>query len=117
MFCPECGCEYSEGFYECVDCGIPLVHDPPPDVGPTVAEREIVTILETADPALISVVKSLLEGSNIWYVAQGAAMSSLFPGPAGYHPVTFQVDREDEERARELLRELDYEMWDGPIEP
>ncbi len=117
MLCPKCGCEYREGFYECTDCRISLVYDPPPKAGPAVEKRELVTILETSDPALISVAKSLLEGSNIWYAAQGEGMSSLFPGTVAYHPVAFQVAREDEERARELFREFEYEMWEGPIEP
>lgn len=116
MFCPKCRCEYREGFYECADCGIPLTYEPP-QAEPPIEKREFVTILETSDPALISVVKSILEGSSIWYVAQGEAMSSLFPGTVAYHPVTFQVAREDEERAKELFREFEYEMWEGPIEP
>lgn len=117
MFCPECGSEYGEGFFECADCGIALVYEPPPQTGPVVKKRELVTILETGDPALISVVKSLLDGSDIWYAAQGEAMSNLFPGVLAYPSVSFQVDREDGERARELLKELEPGMWEGPIEP
>ena len=116
MFCPKCGCEYREGFYECADCGVALTYELP-KVEPPPEKRELVTILETSDPALISVVKSILEGSNIWYVAQGEAMSSLFPGTVVYHPVAFQVAREDEEKAKDLLREFEDQMWEGPIEP
>ncbi|MGB6066146.1 MAG: DUF2007 domain-containing protein [Desulfomonilaceae bacterium] len=117
MFCPRCGCEYREGFYECPDCRVSLVYDPPPQARPAVRKRELVTILETSDPALISVVKSVLESEDIWYMVQGEGMSNLFPGVLGYHPVTFQIDSEDEEKARELLREFGSEMWEGPIEP
>lgn len=117
MFCPKCGCEYREGFYECTDCGVPLVYEAPPPPGPIFEDRELVTILETADPALISVVKSLLEGSNIWFAAQGQGMAGLFPGAISYHPVTFQVDPEDEQAARKLLEEFEYDEWKDPIEP
>lgn len=27
MFCPKCKCEYRDGFYECADCNIALVHE------------------------------------------------------------------------------------------
>jgi hypothetical protein len=34
MFCPKCRSEYREGFTTCSDCGIPLVHELPPEAAP-----------------------------------------------------------------------------------
>jgi hypothetical protein len=28
MFCPSCQAEYREGFTECADCRVPLLHEP-----------------------------------------------------------------------------------------
>jgi hypothetical protein len=36
MFCPQCKTEYREGFYECADCGVPLV-----DVLPKREEQKV----------------------------------------------------------------------------
>ena len=117
MFCPECGCEYREGFYECADCGVALTYEPP-QADPPLEKGEFVTVLETSDPALISVVKSILEGSNIWYselkVKQCPAFFQVEWRTTLLH---FKSLREDEEKARELLREFEYQMWEGPIEP
>lgn len=34
MFCPECGGEFREGFFECADCGVALVEQLPEDFKP-----------------------------------------------------------------------------------
>jgi hypothetical protein len=108
MFCPECGSEYSEGLYECAECKISLVPERPAAAAPP-ESPDLVKVMETADPALISIAKSVLEGSGIWFVAQGEGASSLLPGSMGIFPVRFFVDRESVERAEVLLKELEVE--------
>ncbi len=111
MICPECGSEYREGFFQCVDCEIPLVegtaedlvHEPPP-------ELELVTVMETGDPALLAFAESLLVEAQIPYTKRGEQLQDLFAFGrlgTGYNPISgpaeVQVPREHEEAAREIL--------------
>ena len=101
MFCPECRAEYREGFYECSDCQVPLVSELPPKLTPErPAPVHLVTVLETGDPALIALVKSLLEDGGIPYFARGEGVQDLL-GLGRFGTDGFQVDRGDEKDARE----------------
>lgn len=122
MHCPHCNLEYEEGAEHCSDCGAALVTGPPvepaeethPDV---VLER----VYATGNPALIPIVKSLLEDAEIEYLAKGETIQDLFGWGrigAGFNyitgPVEFFVSSEDAPTAREILRPLE----DGaPAEP
>ena len=112
MFCPQCCVEYREGFIECSDCLVPLVSELPPEPGP---EPDIVyvTILEAGNPAILVVAKSLLQGAGIEYFAIGEELQDIIGGGRlgfGFNPVTgpvcIKVRREDEDEARDLLRDL-----------
>lgn len=76
MFCPECKAEYREGFYECSDCGVKLVHSLP-----TVDHGEkTVGVFRTADASLLPVVESVLRAERIPFSVQGEETSGgLFP--------------------------------------
>jgi hypothetical protein len=72
-----------------------------------------VTVLETGDPALLAVAKSLLEDAGIHYFAKGEAVQDLFGGGRfgfGFNPLTgpvqLQVAVSDAEEAKTLLRGL-----------
>jgi hypothetical protein len=82
---------------------------PPPD-NPDV---HLVTVFESGDPALIPLVRSLLDSAGIPFVTKGEGIQDLFGWgrmPGGFSvvagPVTFQVDEEDAEEARALLEDL-----------
>jgi hypothetical protein len=74
---------------------------------------EPVTVLETGDPGVVAVAKSLLESAGIQYYAKGEALQNLFGcgqfGP-GFNPIVgpvqLQVAADDAEDAKELLRGL-----------
>lgn len=96
MHCPECGAEYREGFTRCHDCDVELVSQAEPDdAGPVTdpgrASRggdqpALVPVFRTTDPALLPVVKSLLESARIPHFVQGEGAMNLFPlGPFGGH--------------------------------
>jgi len=80
MFCPQCGTEYRDGFFRCADCQVALVDKlpPPESTPPRVLPSQLVTILQTGDPFLLGVAKSLLDSESILYLAKGEALQDLF---------------------------------------
>jgi putative signal transducing protein len=72
-----------------------------------------VTVLETSDPGLVAVAKSLLDSAGIHYFAKGEALQNLFGWGqlgTGFNPIVgavqLQVAADDADDARELLRGL-----------
>ncbi len=115
MYCPECGGEYRDGFTQCADCEVALVPTPPP----TDAEAEeqpdveLVSVLETGDPAEIALAESLLLEAGIPYSKQGDRVQDLFGigrMGAGFNvltgPARLLVPVEHAEAASEMLRDL-----------
>ena len=112
MYCPECGLEYRQGVTVCPDCGVALVTDRPavpPDPKPEWVDLE--TVLETSDPALLTVARSLLEAEGIPSFAQGEVLQEFLGWgrlPSGSNlitgPVRLQVPRERAAEARALLK-------------
>ena len=106
MFCPECGTEYREGFYECADCRVPLVWELPPETEPRVGTTEFVTVLETYDTALMAVTKSLLQAAGFRYLVLGEGLRYV-------EPIKLLVESERAAEARDLLSEMEQ---DSPYE-
>ncbi len=111
MFCPQCTTEYPAGVTRCPSCDVELVDEPP--AGPAEPEWvDLVTVLETGDPSLLLVAKSLLDAEHIRSFAEGVdVQESLGAGriaeadiPMG--PGRLRVHPEDVEAARELLQSL-----------
>ena len=117
MFCPQCGSEYREGFFECADCEVALVDKPPPpEPHPDV---DLVTVLETSDPALLAIAESLLLEEEIPYLKKGDQIQDLFAlGRLGLNvvvgPVLLQVPEAHAENAREMLETLTSEIAEEP---
>lgn len=73
--------------------------------------KPLVTVLETSDPGLLAVAKSILEDARIPHAAAGEGLQSLFGlGQIVFNPlvgaVRLQVASEDATEAKALLREL-----------
>ena len=74
---------------------------------------EPVTVLESSDPALLALAKSLLDDAGIPYFAKGEGVQDLFGVGrfgTGFNPVTgpieLQVSAGDASEARAILLEL-----------
>jgi hypothetical protein len=75
--------------------------------------ERLVTVFETGHEGLVAVVKSILDEANIRYLAKGEGVQDLFGVGilgTGFNPITgpveFRVMPEDEEYARELLKDV-----------
>jgi len=115
VFCPKCRDEFIEGITECPDCKVPLVNELSVEEGPTYEPIyvDLVTVLESGDPGVIMVAKSLLENAGIRYYAKGETAQNLFgvgTFGTGFNPLTgpaqIQVSKADLEEALELLKDL-----------
>lgn len=120
MYCPECGSEYREGFFKCVDCEVALTDTPPEE--PVHPDLHLVTVLDGTDPGAIALAESLLLEQKIPYVKKGDQLQDLFGRIAGFNPVVgavlIQVPDEHAEAARDILGDLrdgKLESIDSPI--
>jgi len=118
--CPECNVEYIDTAIKCSDCDVELT------LGPAIQEEhpdpKIETVYATGDPALVALVKSLLEDAEIEYFTKGYEIQDLIGigGLGGLNyvigPVEFVVAAEDAPTARELLAHLDDAVPEPPEE-
>ncbi len=111
MQCPNCGQELEPGAGRCPSCGAELPEEAP--AGVDEAEWvDLVTVLETADPSLLMVAKSLLDAEHVPSFAEGTDVHESLGAaripeadiPIG--PGRLRVHPEDADRARELLVNL-----------
>ena len=114
--CPECNVEYIDTAIRCSDCDVELTLGPPiPEEHP---DPKMETVYATGDPALVALVKSLLEDAEIEYFTKGDEIQNLIGlgglGGLGYviEPVEFVVAAKDAPTARELLAHLDDSVPD-----
>lgn len=145
MFCPNDECpdfvgtklraEYRPDIAVCPYCGTTLVaHRPaeaePPQDGlpakPRVGDDEVMEpVVEASDLAEIAVIKSLLDGAGIPYLALGEerfdAFRRLFAGGSLFNPrargVVFVVPERMAEEARSLLEVLEDGAFEREDEP
>jgi hypothetical protein len=107
--CPNCGHEIPESAERCPACNLELAGIPD-DAGADPLPDELVTVLESGDPTLIPVVRSLLEAEGIHCVVENEMLQDMMGGGRfgmGFNPVVgpvhVRVAPEDEEAARALL--------------
>lgn len=114
MYCPECCGEFRPGISECPDCQIALLEALPPEEPHP--DLELVPVLSTGNPAIVLAAESLLAEAGIPFEKSGDGLQDLFGAGrlgTGFNilvgPVLFNVPREQELAARELLQDLDDE--------
>lgn len=108
MYCPQCGVEYREGFTECSDCHVPLEAGSPPDPNAEFDPKlDVVVVLETNDRIQAALAKGVLEEAGIPFFVLGQ-ITTLVNDVDGFVRkwVRFQVPRDRESEARELLEQM-----------
>jgi hypothetical protein len=82
MYCPSCRAEFRTEITVCPDCGVDLVAGVPPPEPPS--DTDLVAVFETADVALLPVIKSVLRSAEIPFITQGDEALGVLPvGRAG----------------------------------
>jgi hypothetical protein len=112
MHCPRCGTEYEPGITRCPDCELDLAEGAAPSGSNEPEWVELVTVLETGDPSLLMVTKSLLDVEGVPSFVEGVGVyEGLGAGriagadlPMG--PGKLRVRPQDADAARELLASL-----------
>lgn len=99
MHCPTCRSEYRAGFTWCKDCDIALVDELPAET--EMEFVDLVEVLSMADAGQVPLIKSILEGEEIPYLAQGENFS-LGRNMA----IRFLVPRDYLDEAREVLADF-----------
>jgi hypothetical protein len=76
--------------------------------------EKAITIFKTGHAGIVAIVKSILDEAEIKYVTEGESAQNFFGAGvigSGFNvvtgPVVFQVMPEDEEYARELLKDIE----------
>jgi hypothetical protein len=80
MYCPKCGYQYNDGFYECSDCEVPLVPEPPSETKPHFTKYKEVASNLRRDQIII--IKSILEARGIVYFVQGESFGTICAVPS-----------------------------------
>jgi hypothetical protein len=113
MYCPRCRTEYEPGITRCPDCALDLAEGAAPPGRDETEWVELVTVLESGDPSLLLVTKSLLDAEGVPCVVEGVgAYEGLGAGriagadlPMG--PGKLRVHPQDADAARGLLANLE----------
>lgn len=112
--CPQCNLEYEDGASRCSDCDAALVTGPRDE--PIEEDHPDITlerVYVAGDPAVIPLIKSLLDDAEIEYLVKGETIQDLFGwGRLGTGvnyitgPVEFYVSNKDAFTAREILSHM-----------
>ncbi len=108
MFCPECLYEYKEGIEKCPDCEARLVDKLSEDKGqPHLETAELINVKNEAEAEYI---RSVLMDNGIYSfirsnVLPGSRLAFFSEKQEGIG--TIIINREDLEKARKILRDLE----------
>ena len=114
MYCPECRCEYREGFTECSDCHVALRPGEAPDLRPEapaarplerIESLELVPVLACSNAAQLALARGILDDAGIPYLLHdyGGSTSRLGEYNAHRSSVTIQVASDRASEAQDLL--------------
>ncbi|MCP4715395.1 MAG: DUF2007 domain-containing protein [Deltaproteobacteria bacterium] len=108
MICPVCKAEYRDGFTQCADCGVDLVHElqAPDQIEQHSPDKPFVELTRTNDPALLAFLQSVLTAEEIRFAVLGAHSMSI-PVLGGSTHARVLVAEADFDKATALLTEIE----------
>jgi len=126
MYCPKCGYEYREGFYECSDCGSTLVPDLPATLNkkehrePSIEKTEFIVVMRTGRIWEVEMVENAFKKAKIPHFQQSESSSGLVlakqlapsMGPGEWW--SFSVPKTFLEKAKEVLASLPIDVTINP---
>jgi hypothetical protein len=107
MYCPKCDKFVITTKKQCPQCNALLLPNKLEDEAP-----DFVKVFESSDLGLTAIIKSILIDADVEYLVQGEHMQSILGGQfsfafgADIGKVEFFVQKNDEEIAVELLKEI-----------
>jgi Putative prokaryotic signal transducing protein len=103
MYCKKCKAQFIEGIEICPVCGKRLVKNQEFIEEEVPEYQELVTVATTINYFVVPLAKSILQSEDITYFVKGDHLMGM---PRFMVPMEIQVAKEDEELARELLKDL-----------
>ena len=110
MFCPICKAEYKEGILKCSDCDVNLVSELKPEPEERPEYVDWVKIYTFTDRYEADLAQGLLEANDIQAVTFADDCGSVDPALTWARGVRLMVQKEDLEKAKEVLVDADYEL-------
>jgi len=123
MYCPQCSSEYREGFSQCSDCDVPLVHELPVDEPhENATPAGSVVVFSSSVPGETEMIAAALNEEGITgfvrrSIAGGVQLTMLDGGFTPGQELALAVPCVSEARARELIGALRHEAMVTDYEP
>ncbi len=104
MICPQCNSEYKQGVFQCPECEVDLVNELSEESVSKFRDVKTVEVFSTFNLADVALIRSILDAEHIDHYFKGE--SSLYMVKPFVGQVKLVVKKSDEEKVRELLRDL-----------